>query len=305
MTTTAPTTGVIPVLPTIFTDSGEVDAEGQARVVDHLVEAGSDALCVHANYSEQYALTDTERQQLLDLVADRAAGRIPLVVTTSHWSTRVAVERTQAAKDAGAAVVMLMPPFFGATLRASETEMLEHFDEVGKVGLPIMVQDAPMAGTALSVPFLAKVAAEVEAVRYVKVEVAQAAAKLRALAQAAGDTLPGLFDGEESITLVPDLEAGAVGTMNSASFPHEIGAMVRDFHAGRVEQAEQAWEQMLPLLHFENRQCGPQACKILLKEAGIIGSDHMRHPWPPLPAAHRAKLVELARRRDVFVLQGH
>lgn len=294
--------GAVPVMPTIFDDEGELDLIGQARVVDHLIDAEVDGICVHANYSEQFSLTDNERQQVLDLVSGHAEGRIPLFVTTSHYSTRVAVERTRAARDAGASAVMLMPPFVGATIRAAEQEMLRYFEAVAAVGVPIMVQDAPMSPTPLSVPFLVKLAREIEEVKYVKIEVAGAAEKLRALKAAAGDDLPGLFDGEEGVTLIPDLAAGAVGTMCSASVPHELGRIVRDYLAGHEDQASQAWESLLPLIHYENRQCGPAACKVLLKAGGVIGSDAMRAPWPRMHPDTRASLVRLARSRGVFAV---
>ncbi|KHL04370.1 dihydrodipicolinate synthase family protein [Sinomonas humi] len=297
-------TGAVPVMPTIFDDDGGLDLAGQARVVEHLIDAEVDGICVHANYSEQFSLTDSERQRVLELVSGQAAGRVPLFVTTSHYSTRVAVERTRAARDAGASAVMLMPPFVGATIRAGEQEMLHYFEAVAAVGVPIMIQDAPMSPTPLSVPFLAKLAREIEEVKYVKIEVAGAAEKLRALKAAAGDALPGLFDGEEGVTLIPDLAAGAVGTMCSASVPHELGRIVHDYLSGHEDEASEAWEALLPLIHFENRQCGPAACKVLLKEGGVIGSDAMRAPWPRMHPAVRETLVRLARSRSVFAISS-
>lgn len=298
----APASGTVPVMPTIFDEDGALDLAGQARVAEHLVDAEVEGICVHANYSEQFSLTDPERQQVLDVVTGRIDGRVPVFVTTSHYSTRVAVERTRAARDAGASAVMLMPPFVGATIRADEQDVLRHFEAVAAVGVPIMVQDAPMSPTPLSVPMLGKLARELEQVKYVKIEVAGAAEKLRALKAAAGEALPGLFDGEEGVTLIPDLAAGAVGTMCSASVPRELGRIVRDYLAGNTERATQAWEALLPLIHYENRQCGPAACKVLLKEAGLIDSDAMRAPWPRLHPAARDGLVRLARRHEVFAI---
>jgi hypothetical protein len=59
-------------------------------------------------------------------------------------------------------MLMLMPPYHGAALRADEKGILEHFSRVAAAGgVPIMVQDAPLSGVALSVPFLAALAREV------------------------------------------------------------------------------------------------------------------------------------------------
>ena len=89
-----------------------------------------------------------------------------------------------------------------------------------------MVQDAPLSGVALPVPFLVRLAREVPTVRYFKIEVPGAAAKLRGLVEAGGAAIEGPFDGEESITLMADLDAGATGTMSSALLPDLIRPVV-------------------------------------------------------------------------------
>ena len=116
---TAPLTGVVPVVPTIFHEDETVDLDGTARVVDYLIDGGVDGLCLLANYSEQFSLTDDERDAIARTLLERVAGRLPVIVTTSHYSARVAAARSRAAQDMGAAMVMVMPPFFGATLTAT------------------------------------------------------------------------------------------------------------------------------------------------------------------------------------------
>ena len=96
-----------------------------------------------------------------------------------------------------------------------------------------MVQDAPLSGVGLSVPFLVRLAREVPAVRYFKIEVPGSAAKLRSLIEAGGDAIAGPFDGEESITLMADLDAGATGTMPSALLPDLIKPVLVHHRAGR------------------------------------------------------------------------
>lgn len=74
--------------------------------------------------------------------------------------------------------------------------MLEHFARVADAGaLPLMVQDAPLSGVTLSVPFLMRPAREVPATGYFKIEAPGAAAKLRALIEAGGNAIAGPFDG--------------------------------------------------------------------------------------------------------------
>ena len=299
-----PYRGVFPIAPTPFTEAGEVDHEGQRRVLDCMVDQGVDGICILANYSEQFLLTDAERDALTDLCLAHVADRVPVIVTVSHFSTAIAAARARRATAAGARMLMLMPPYHGATLRADERGVLEHFARVAEAGgVPLMVQDAPLSGTTLSVPFLARLAREVPLVRYFKIEVPGAAAKLRGLIEAGGSAIEGPFDGEESITLMADLDAGATGTMPSALLPDLIRPVLVHHREGRRREAAEAYARILPLINFENRQCGLRATKTVMAEGGVIRSDAVRHPLEPLPPATRAGLLELAREANPLAIR--
>ena len=301
---TALLTGVVPVVPTIFRDDEAVDLDGTARVVDYLIDAGVDGLCLLANYSEQFSLTDAERDTIARALLEHVAGRLPVIVTTSHYSARAAAARSRAAQDMGAAMVMIMPPFFGATLTVPGPAVIEYFKRVaGAIDIPVMVQDAPLSPTPLPVSLLIDLVRQVPRVQYAKIEVPQAADKLHALVSALGDRLPGPFDGEESVTLIPDLDAGAKGTMPSSMVPAELGQIVRGYLAGDRAGAVSDWEALLPLIHFENRQCGLRAQKILLAEGGIIASDRTRAPFGPVAPRTRRGLIELAARTDPLIMR--
>jgi 4-hydroxy-tetrahydrodipicolinate synthase len=204
----------------------------------------------------------------------------------------------------GAAMVMLMPPFFGATLTVAGPAVIEYFRQVtDAIDIPVMVQDASLSATPLPTSLLIDLVRQVPQVRYAKVEVPQAADKLHALVSELGGSLPGPFDGEESVTLIPDLDAGAKGTMPSSMVPAELGQVVRGYLSGDRPGAVRAWEELLPLIHFENRQCGLRAQKILLREGGIIPSDRTRSPFGPVSPRTRRSLIELAAARDLLIMR--
>ncbi len=295
--------GVFPIAPTPFDDQGGLDLEGQRRVLECMVDQGVDGICILANYSEQFLLSDEEREVLLELCLSRVAGRVPVIVTCSHFSTRIAAARGRRAAEAGAAMLMLMPPYHGAALKAGDEGIVEHFAAVAEAArIPVMVQDAPLSGVDLPVPLLARLAREIGEVGYFKVETPQAAAKLRALIEAGGAAIEGPFDGEESITLMADLDAGATGTMPSALLPDLIRPVLVHHREGRRDDAAARYARILPLINFENRQCGLRACKTVMMEGGVIKSDAVRHPLAPLHPATRAELLELAREQAPLAL---
>ena len=122
-----PYRGVFPVVPTTFTEAGELDLASQRRCVDFMIDAGSTGLCILANFSEQFVLSDEDREVLTREILDHVAGRVPVIVTTTHFGTRVCAERSRRAQDLGAAMVMVMPPYHGATIRVGEPLIHEFY----------------------------------------------------------------------------------------------------------------------------------------------------------------------------------
>ncbi len=296
--------GVFPVVPTTFTESGELDLPSQLRCVDFMIDAGSNGLCILANFSEQFVLRDAERETLTTAILKHVNGRVPVIVTTTHFSTGVCAQRSLRAQQAGAAMVMVMPPYHGATIRVPEDKTLEFFARLSDaIDIPIMVQDAPVSGTVLSAAFLARMAKEIENVCYFKIETPAAAAKLRDLIRLGGDAIEGPWDGEEAITLLPDLDAGATGAMTGGAYPDGIRLIVDAYAAGRREEAAALYQRWLPLINYENRQAGLLAAKSLLKEGGVIACEAPRHPFPAMHQAVRNGLIETAKRLDPLVLR--
>lgn len=300
---TKPYSGIWPVAPTPFHDDGTLDLEGMKRVLDCLIDMGVDGICILANFSEQFLISDAERETLTRLCLEHVAGRVPVIVTISAYATPIVVERAQFAKDLGADIVMMMPPYHGALMKGTAEQTFQQFAAVGEVGIPIMVQDAPLSGVDLPVPLLVKMAREIEMLKLFKIECPQAAAKLRSLIAEGGDAIEGPFDGEEAITLLADLDAGATGTMTSAMIPDLIGPVVRDFLTGKRAEAIAGYARVLPAINHENRQCGFRSAKAAMVAGRVIGSAFCRHPIPPLHPDTHAMLLELLRPLDPLVLR--
>jgi len=296
--------GVFPVVPTTFTETGALDLPSQLRCVDFMIDAGANGLCILANFSEQFVLSDAERETLTSAILRHVNGRVPVIVTTSHFSTQICTIRSLQAQALGAAMVMVMPPYHGATIRVPEVQIVEFFSRLSDaLHIPIMIQDAPVSGTTLSAALLARMARELANIRYFKIETPGAASKLRELIALGGDAIEGPWDGEEAITLMPDLEAGATGAMTGGAYPDGIRSIVDAYAAGDSELAAARYQQWLPLINYENRQSGLLAAKALMREGGIIDCEAPRHPFPAMHPDTRAGLLRTARRLDPMVLR--
>lgn len=304
--TARPYHGIWPVAPTPFHDNGAVDDEGMRNVLDCIIDQGVDGICILANFSEQFLISDAERDQLMQLCLSHVDGRVPVIVTISHFATEIAVKRARYAKELGADIVMMMAPYHGALLKGTREQTFEQVQAVGEVGIPIMIQDAPLSGVELPVSLLVRMASEIEMVKMFKIESIGAAGKLRHLISAGGNAIEGPFDGEEAITLLADLDAGATGSMTSALIPDLIGPVITAHAAGNRQEAVAGYTRILPVINHENRQCGFRAAKTAMVEGKIIKSDFCRHPIAPLHPDTKASLLELLTPLDPVVLRwGH
>ena len=123
---------------------------------------------------------------------------------------------------------------------------------------------------------------------------------IRALINNCGERLDAPFDGEESITLYADLEAGISGSMSSALLPEKIAPVIDHFWNNKKDKAEQVYNNILPLINFENRQCGFRATKTVMKEGGVIKSDFCRDPIKPLDPDTKKLLLNFAKKYDLL-----
>ena len=290
--------GMWPVAPTPFHENGEVDYEGMERVIDCMVDQKVEGICILANYSEQFLLSDDEREKLTKLCMKKIDGRVKTIVTVSHFATDIVRPRAELAKSLGADIIMMMPPYHGALLKGNSDQIFDQFNEISKVGIPIMIQDAPLSGIELTVALLTKMINEIEQLTCFKIESAHAASKIRALIKNCSSRLDAPFDGEESITLYADLEAGISGSMSSALLPEKIAPVIDHFWNDQKEKAEEIYNNILPLINFENRQCGFRATKTVMKEGGVIKSDFCRDPIKPLDQDTKNLLLNFAKRYD-------
>jgi 4-hydroxy-tetrahydrodipicolinate synthase len=136
--------GVLPALITPFTDDGEaIDTQAVATIVERLIAAGVGGLVPGGSTGEFTTLTSAERRRLVEVTVEAAGGRVPVVAGTGALSTRETVALSVHAEQAGAAAVMIVPPFYDAL---SWRELLAHYTAVADaIEIPIMYYNLPSA----------------------------------------------------------------------------------------------------------------------------------------------------------------
>lgn len=275
--------GVYPILATPFLDDETPDLESCARLVRFMAGLGMDGVTVLGVLGEANRMLDREREALIRTAVE-AAGRMPVIVGTSHSGTLAARALSQMAEELGADAVMVTPH---AEAVPNEDRVFEYYRSIGGgIRIPIVLQDHPASsGVHMSVSLMLRIVDEVENVAAMKEEALPTAPKIRALL--AGMTrrkLP-VLTGLGALYAQFDLEAGGAGFNTGFAFPDVLAAMVRAARAGDWARVRTLYTRFLPLIVFE-QQPGVAIRKEILRLRGAIRTSRVRHPGAAItPAA--------------------
>jgi 2-keto-3-deoxy-L-arabinonate dehydratase len=290
--------GIFPIVNTTFHEDGSLDLDSQVRLVRFLLDCGAHGLGLFGTASEGYTLSTDERVQLLRLIVREVEGRVPIIVSTGHTGTDVAVSLSRQAEAEGADAVMVLPPYF---LKPDADGIFQYFQAISDaVSIPIMVQDAPlMTQVAMGPSLLARMARELEHVRYAKIEAPPTAPKMTDIKHA-GESDLRLFGGLNGQFLLEELGRGAAGTMPGSDLTAIFVRIWSLWQKNQAEQAREEFSRYLPLIRYELQPgLGVSVMKLNLHEWGIIASSRVRHPTRTVDDIGRQELAVLRRTLDL------
>jgi 4-hydroxy-tetrahydrodipicolinate synthase len=287
--------GVYSVLPTPFTDNGDLDEQSLRRVVDLFIDKGVNGLTALGVTGEVARLEEAERARVLEVVVSQANGRVPVVAGTSAEGTRVCISYSRQAKAAGAAAVMVSPPRMP---KLNSDAVVRHYKALADaVDIPIVVQDyPPISGFAMEPSLLARIARDVPSARTIKLEDPPTPFKTaRIIEQAAGLTVQ-IFGGLGGVFLLEELISGATGAMTGFAFPEILVRIVTQFRQGQVDAAADLFYRTVPLMRFEFQEgIGMAIRKEVLRRRGALASGATRAPAGAMDVATAQSLDRVLR----------
>lgn len=282
--------GVFPILATPFDENEKPDLDSFDRLVRFMAAIGVDGITVLGVLGEANRLLDREREDLIR-TAVSAAGKLPVIVGTSHSGSLAARELSQMAEALGARAVMVTPQ---AEAVPNDDRILEYFRTISAgIDIPIVAQDHPASTQVhMTATLLKRLIDEVPGIASIKEEAVPTAPKIR--------TLNGLMDKRKIPILTGlgalyglfDLEAGSAGFNTGFAFPEVLMAMVQAARAGNWSRAREIYTRFLPLIVFE-QQPGVAIRKEILRLRGAISTSRVRHPGAQLQPATASQLRAL------------
>ncbi len=282
--------GCIPILCTPFDRQDAVDISGLRAQIDWVIAEGATGVATLALASEGYKLTERERDEVVTLVVEHAAGRVPVVVSGDGAGTAVAVDRAVRAAKLGADALMVLPPYL---VKPGPAALLEYYTRVGEaVDIPIMIQDAPqLTGVSMSPALWTQIVRQAPNVSYVKAEGTPQGATISAALEESKETLR-VFCGWGGLGILDALERGAIGSMPAANFTGVFARIHAAWESGDRQAANDLLRITLPysVWAMQSLDHSVTTAKRELMRRGVFADDRLRQPATPLDSIGSSQL---------------
>jgi len=262
--------GVVPIIPTPFTDHEEIDEEALRRLVDFACSCGVQAGCLPAYASEFYKLTDEEKLWVVKVAVHQAKGRIKIVAQCNHPALRTAIRLAKANIDEGADVISLAVP---RMFNLPETSLMEYLSGFlsSIPETPVLIQDFNPGGTTISPTFIEKLNRKHSNFRYLKLEEPMCASKFEQILRMTEGRI-GLFEGWGGLYMLELTPVGISGVMPGLAVADILQKVFFLRRQGETGKAFSLYEKVMPQIFFslQDMELFHYAEKELLKARGVL-----------------------------------
>lgn len=281
--------GSICALATPFGADDALDLDAFARLIEHQIRGGTQALVVAGSTGEAHALDADEIDRLVAFAVERVAGRVPVIVGTGTANTKKTIAATRRAQAHGADAALVVTPYY---VRPTQDGLRQHYLEVAEHGdLPVILYNVPGRTGCDMQP--STVAALVSHPRIVGIKEAVGdVERVKALLALRRDDFA-VISGDDP-TALRSLALGADGVISVANnvVPGPFRELVDAARAGRTDEAFTIDQRLQPLFDALGVESNPIPVKFCLATIGI-GTPRLRLPLTELSQTHRGRLRDL------------
>ena len=282
---TKPWHGILTATATPFKANLDVDFDKYAEHVQWLAANGTHGVVPNGSLGEYQVLTAEERGKMLETALAAAPAGFHVVAGVGAYGANESRRWAEHAAERGAGAVMLLPP---NAYRANDDEVVAHYKEVAKVGIPIVAYNNPFdTRVDLNPDLVGRIANEVPEVVAIK-EFSGDVKRIWQIHQRAPriEVLVGADD-----VLLELSTAGIVGWI--AGFPNAMPAESLELYnlvtSGEYAAAAPMYAAVHDLFNWDSKKEFIQAIKLAMDIVGRFGGA-TRLPRLPLPASDDAKL---------------
>lgn len=139
--TRKPWHGILVATSLQFTADQSVDFDAYGANVAWLAEQGMDGVAPNGSLGEYQTLSWEERDKVVETAVANAPEGFTVMPGVGAYGGLESKRHAQFAKDAGCHAVMALPP---NAYRADDRSVLEHFELIASVGLPVSAYNNPI-----------------------------------------------------------------------------------------------------------------------------------------------------------------
>ena len=274
---------------TPFDNKGNIDFGKTAKLIEYLIETGTESLVVSGTTGESPTLSTEEKVALFEYVVKIVNKRIPVIAGTGSNNTYASIHLTKKAEAAGVDAIMLVAPYYN---KPNQEGLYQHFKSVAEAtSLPCMVYNVPGRTVTNIHPETVIRLADIPNIVAVK----EASGDLNAMTKIIANTPDDfdLYSGDDALTL-PVLSIGGAGVVSVAShiIGRDIQQMIEHFYAGEMAEAANMHQKLLPIIEGLFMTPSPAPVKTALQIKGMsVGS--VRLPLVPMNEVERGTLINL------------
>jgi 4-hydroxy-tetrahydrodipicolinate synthase len=269
---------VLTAMVTPFDQNGDIDYGKTERLINYLLQNGTDALVIAGTTGESPTLSKEEKLSLIKFTVKTVNGRVPVIAGTGSNNTRESIEMTKKAETIGVDGVMLVAPYYN---KPSQEGMYQHFKVIAEsTTLPVMLYNIPGRTSVNMNPETIIELAKIDNI----VSVKEASGNLDVMTKIIRETDQdfSLYSGDDNLTL-PAVAIGANGIVSVSShiIGNEMNEMVAACQNGDFWRAQELHQYLLPIMQMMFMAPSPTPVKAALGMNGIdVGS--VRLPLVPL-----------------------
>ena len=265
-------------LITPFTKTGEVDYTALRRLLDYQISNGVDFLCILATTGETPCLTTDEKQKIKDIVVEKVAGRIPILMGCGGNNTSAVVHALKTEDFTGVDGILSVCPYYN---KPSQEGLYQHFKTIAEAtSLPVVLYNVPgRVGVNMTAHTTLRLARDCENIVAIK----EASGNFTQIDDIIKNK-PEHFDvisGDDGITF-PLITLGAVGVISviGNALPKEFSRMVRLALQGDYTPALHIHHKFTELFKLLFVDGNPAGVKAMLNAMGFIENE-LRLPLVP------------------------
>ncbi|MBC6308002.1 4-hydroxy-tetrahydrodipicolinate synthase [Listeria sp. FSL L7-1582] len=249
------------------------------RLVNHLIENGSDGLVVAGTTGESPTISHDEKIKLFKQVVETNQGRAKIIAGTGSNNTAETIAFTKEVEEIGGIdAVLIVAPYYN---KPNQAGLYAHFAAIAEATtLPVIIYNIPSRSIVNIEPETIIELSKIENIVAVKESSGNFDNITKIIAETGDDFA--VYSGDDSFTL-PIYALGGVGVISVAS--HIIGpemqTMLRAFNEGDTKKAAQIHGKLVPLMNTLFIAPNPAPVKHMVNKLGVdVG--HVRLPLAPL-----------------------